>query len=203
MSEASKLADECERHEQNYPTAGLLRRCAAALRTQPGKPDREEVAREISRVVGSELSRAQCSNLADAILALATQPAPAPVAWRDIEAERLIVFMSLAMQTARDALKNTGRDQQALDAAQSSLEIMLGMEAEFANKRLRAAPSTHGAMREDQIEAAAKAMYEFAPWEDGTTWSTMPEAGKNAFRENMRFVFAALASLPADDRTES
>lgn len=58
-------------------------------------------------------------------------------------------------------------------------------------------PASSGEVRADQIETAAQAMYEFEPWEDGTTWRTMPEAGKNAFRENMRFVFEALKSSPS------
>jgi hypothetical protein len=70
------------------------------------------------------------------------------------------------------------------------------------NHRLREAlsaalPASSGEVRPYQIEMAAQAMYEFEPWEDGTTWRTMPEAGKNAFRENMRFVFEALKSSPS------
>lgn len=39
-----------------------------------GMAEREEVAQEIRRIVGNDLSRAQCSNLADAILSI--RPAP-------------------------------------------------------------------------------------------------------------------------------
>lgn len=49
---------------------------------------------------------------------------------------------------------------------------------------------------EPPIEAAARAMYEYEPWEDGTTWGTMPEASRNSFRETMRFVFRETASPP-------
>lgn len=83
-------------------------------------------------------------------------------------------------ETCREAVK-------ALEVANATIA---DLQAELANC------GAGKGVRADQIEVAARAMYEFEPWEDGATWETMPPANAESFRETMRFVFAALAALP-------